>query len=176
MLHPENLTLENRMMCLQYLKQLGYQVGAGFMVGSPYQTEEHLVNDLLFLKEFNPEMVGIGPFIHHNDTPFFDASDGDVAQTLRMIALTRLLLPKALIPSTTALASLDKDGRKVALLSGANVIMPNLTPALQRKNYQLYQNKIVSGAETAENFIKLKEEIESIGLAFDLSRGDYPRT
>lgn len=172
-LHPGNLSLEARKICLKNLKKLGFQTGAGFMVGSPYQTEEHLVNDLLFLKELQPQMVGIGPFIHHGDTPFYNYSDGTVRQTILMVALTRLLLPKALLPSTTALASLHCDGRKLALLSGANVVMPNLTPPNERKNYLLYQNKIVDGEETAESFQKLKEEIESIGLTVDLSRGDY---
>ena len=173
-LHPENLTLVNRKECLFHLKNIGVQTGAGFMVESPYQTDEHLVNDLLFLKELNPQMVGIGPFIHHKDTPFGESSDGTVRKTVLMIALTRLLLPNALIPSTTALASLDQNGRKMALHSGANVVMPNLTPLYNRKNYLLYQNKIAIGEETAENFQKLWEEIESIGLSVGLSRGDYP--
>ncbi|MBE7018353.1 MAG: [FeFe] hydrogenase H-cluster radical SAM maturase HydE [Ruminococcaceae bacterium] len=173
-LHPKNLTLINRINCLKTLKKLNFQTGAGFMVGSPYQTDEHLVNDLLFLKGLQPEMVGIGPFIHHNDTPFADYSDGTVRKTIQLVALTRLLLPKALLPSTTALASLDQEGRKTALLSGANVVMPNLTPIGKRKNYLLYQNKIAIGEETAESFDQLKTEIESIGLIVDLSRGDYP--
>lgn len=173
-LHPDKLTLKNRISCLKNLKELGFQTGAGFMVGSPYQTDEHLANDLFFLKELQPEMVGIGPFIHHNDTPFRDFSDGTVQKTVIMVALTRLFLPKALLPSTTALASLQGDGRKLALLSGANVVMPNLTPITERKNYLLYQNKIAIGEETAESFYKLKEEIESIGLTMNLSRGDYP--
>lgn len=173
-LHPGNLTLENRLECLRKLKQAGFQTGAGFMVGSPFQNDEHLANDLLLLKELQPEMVGIGPFIHHNDTPFKDFSDGSVRKTVLMVALTRLLLPKALIPSTTALASLNQDGRKMALLSGANVVMPNLTPAGNRKKYLLYQNKISAGEETAECFHQLKEEIESIGLKMDLFRGDFP--
>ncbi len=173
-LHPKNLTLENRIECLKTLKKIGFQTGAGFMVGSPYQTSEHLVNDLLFLKELQPEMVGIGPFIHHQDTPFFEFADGTVHKTMIMVALTRLLLPKSLIPSTTALASLDQKNRKTALLSGANVVMPNLTPATERKNYSLYENKISFGEETAESFHLLKQEIESIGLLVDLSRGDYP--
>ncbi len=173
-LHPDQLTLTNRISCLNHLKELGFQTGAGFMVGSPYQTDEHLLNDLLFLKNLQPEMVGIGPFIHHSDTPFRDFSDGTVQKTVVMVALTRLLLPQALLPSTTALASLQDDGRKLALLSGANVVMPNLTPMAERKNYLLYQNKIAIGEETAESFYKLKEEIESIGLTMDLSRGDHP--
>lgn len=173
-LHPDNLSWDSRMQCLADLKQLGFQTGAGLMVGSPYQTDEHLVEDLVFLQKFQPQMVGIGPFIHHNDTPFRDFSDGSVEKTIIMVALTRLLLPKALIPSTTALASLSGDGRTKALLSGANVVMPNLTPLGVRENYQLYQNKIASGEETAESFAKLKEQIETIGLTVDLSRGDYP--
>lgn len=173
-LHPMNLSLANRKECLAHLKKIGFQTGAGFMVGSPYQTKEHLVNDLLFLKELNPQMIGIGPFIHHNETPFSNYPDGTVRQSILMVAITRLLLPYALIPSTTALASLDPNGRKTALLSGANVVMPNLTPLDERKNYLLYQNKIATGEETAESFHKLQEEIQSIGLKMDLSRGDYP--
>ncbi len=173
-LHPVNLSWDNRMKCLKNLKQLGFQTGAGLMVGSPYQTDEHLVEDLVFLQKFQPQMVGVGPFIHHNDTPFRDFPDGSVEKTVIMVALTRLLLPKALIPSTTALASLSGEGRNKALLSGANVVMPNLTPLGVRKNYQLYENKIAIGDETAESFFKLKEQIEAIGLTVDLSRGDYP--
>lgn len=173
-LHPQNLSWHTRMECLKSLKQLGYQTGAGFMVGSPFQTDEHLVEDLLFLKEFQPHMVGIGPFIHHNDTPFCDFPDGTVEKTVIMVALTRLLLPNALIPSTTALASLPGNGRNLALLSGANVVMPNLTPLGVRENYLLYQNKIAIGDETAESFFELKKQIEVIGLVADLSRGDYP--
>ena len=173
-LHPGNLTLENRKICLKNLKKLGFQTGAGFMVGAPFQTDEYLVNDLLFLQDLQPEMVGIGPFIHHPDTPFCDCSDGTVRKTILLLALTRLLLPKALIPSTTALASLDKDGRNAALLSGANVVMPNLTPISQRKKYLLYQNKISTGEETIESFRNLQTQIESLGLKVDFSRGDYP--
>lgn len=174
-LHPQNLSWDTRMNCLADLKQLGFQTGAGLMVGSPYQTDENLVEDLLFLQNFQPHMVGIGPFIHHNDTPFRDFSDGSVEKTVMMVALTRLLLPKALIPSTTALASLPGDGRKRALLSGANVVMPNLTPLGVRENYLLYQNKIAIGEETAEGFLKLKKQVEEIGLKADMSRGDYPQ-
>lgn len=172
-LHPKTLSIKNRVQCLQALKELGFQTGAGMMVGSPYQTDEHLAEDLLFLKNFQPHMVGIGPFIHHNDTPFHNFADGSIEKTIKMVALTRLLLPNALIPSTTALASLSGDGRKQALLSGANVVMPNLTPLPVRGNYLLYQNKIATGTETVESFRLLKEEIEAIGLTVDLSRGDY---
>ncbi len=173
-LHPHSMSLETRINCLKQLKKIGFHTGAGFMVGSPYQTDAYLVNDLLFLKRLQPEMVGIGPFIHHNDTPFRNFSDGTSRKTILMVALTRLLLPKALIPSTTALASLETNSRKLALLSGANVVMPNLTPLTERKNYLLYQNKIAIGEETWESFDKLKKEMKSIGLSFDLSRGDYP--
>lgn len=173
-LHPGNLSLKNRIRCLYDLKEIGFQTGAGMMVGSPYQTDEHLAEDLLFLKELQPEMVGIGPFIHHKETPFGDFPDGTVEKTIKMIALTRLLLPKVLLPSTTALATLKGEGRKRALLSGANVVMPNLTPLSVRGNYLLYENKISTGEETLESFLLLKEEIKSIGLTVDLTRGDYP--
>ncbi len=172
-LHPKILSIENRVKCLHALKELGFQTGAGMMVGSPYQRDEHLAEDLLFLRKFQPHMVGIGPFIHHNHTPFQNFPDGSVDKTIKMVALTRLLLPNALIPSTTALATLSNDGRKQALLSGANVVMPNLTPLPVRGNYLLYQNKIATGTETGESFQLLKEEIEAIGLTVDLSRGDY---
>ncbi len=172
-LHPSALSLNNRISCLWNLKKIGFQTGAGFMVGSPYQSNENLVNDLLFLKELAPQMVGIGPFIHHENTMFFDFPDGSVTKTILMIAITRLLLPNALIPSTTALSSLPGNGRTQALLSGANVLMPNLTPIEYRKNYTLYQNKITRGEETAESFYKLIKQVEAIGLTPDLSRGDY---
>ncbi len=173
-LHPKKMNWKTRRDCLNSLLTLGFQTGAGFMVGSPYQTVENLAEDLLYLHQIQPHMVGIGPFIHHNETPFRDFPDGSSQKTLIMVALTRLLLPKALLPSTTALASIPGDGRKQALLAGANVVMPNLTPPATRKNYLLYQNKTAMEEETAENFEKLKQEIASIGLITDLSRGDSP--
>lgn len=142
MLHPEEMSLENRKRCLFDLKEIGYQVGSGFMVGSPFQTTENLISDLRFLVKLQPDMIGIGPFIHHRDTPFADKPDGTLSLTLRLIAILRLMFPKALIPATTALGSISPTGREQGLMAGANVIMPNLTPTEYRPDYKLYENKI----------------------------------
>lgn len=171
-LHPESLTLENRKKCLYDLKSLGYQVGAGFMVGSPYQTSENLANDLLFLHELQPQMVGIGPFIPHCDTPFGKFSAGSFELTLFMLALTRLMLPKVLLPATTALGTIAPDGRERGVLAGANVVMPNLSPIDVRKKYLLYNDKLCSGDETAEHIKELAKRFEKINCALDFSRGD----
>lgn len=172
-LHPENMSLENRKQCLYDLKELGYQTGAGFMVGSPYQSGETLYKDLLFLKELQPEMIGIGPFIHHNDTPFGKFRDGSLPLTLLLISVLRLMFPDALIPATTALATLDGEGRKKGILSGANVIMPNLSPADARKKYLLYENKKAFNEESAESKLLIEKELESIGYRMIVSRGDF---
>lgn len=174
-LHPENMSLKNRKECLFNLKEIGFQVGAGFMVGSPYQTMENLVEDLLFLKELDPHMVGIGPFIPHADTIFAREKGGTVEITLLMIAITRLLLPKALIPATTALGTIDPMGREKGLMAGANVLMPNLSPAGVRKDYSLYDNKICTGEEAAEGLDCLGKRIRAAGFETDFSRGDYFR-
>jgi biotin synthase len=171
-LHPQELSLENRKQCLYNLKEIGYQVGAGFMVGSPYQTAENLADDLLFLKKLEPHMVGIGPFIPHKDTSFSNFQAGTLEMTILMIALTRLLLPKALIPATTALGTIHSLGREMGLMAGANVVMPNLSPADVRAKYLLYDNKICAGDEAAECRNCLQERIESIGLTVDSTRGD----
>ena len=172
-LHPANLTLANRKKCLYDLKQAGFQTGSGFMVGSPFQTTENLVEDMLFLKELNPEMVGIGPFIPHCDTPFAQYPNGSTELTVHLIALIRLMLPKALIPATTALGTLDKHGREKGILAGANVIMPNLSPESAREKYTLYNNKLHSGAEAAEHLKLLKEQMNKIGYEITIERGDY---
>ncbi len=172
-LHPPNLTLANRKECLWNLKKIGYQVGAGFMVGSPFQTTETLVDDLFFLKELQPEMVGIGPFIPQKDTPFGMETAGTVEQTITMIALTRLLLPTALIPATTAVGTLDPKGREKAIQAGANVVMPNLSPLNVRKKYLLYDNKICTGEEAAECKHCLEKRIESTGFQIDYAKGDH---
>lgn len=173
-LHPNNLNLESRKKCLYTLKELGFQTGAGFMVGTPYQTIENLAEDLLFLKELEPEMVGIGPFIPHQDTPFKDFKTSNINLTITMLALTRLMLKKALMPATTALATLDPVlGRKKAFWAGANVVMPNLTPEKYRDSYSLYDNKLHSGNEAVQSILNLKKEIESTGSVLDMSRGDY---
>lgn len=172
-LHPNNLTLSNRKQCLLNLKQIGYQVGAGFMVGSPYQTMEHVVEDLLFLKELSPEMVGIGPFLPHHQTPFADREKGSMELTLTLISVLRLMLPAALIPATTALGTIHPNGREEGIQSGANVVMPNLSPTSVRKNYELYDNKICTGDEAAECRFCLDRRMRKIGYELTVDRGDY---
>ncbi len=171
-LHPESLTLENRKKCLYDLKSLGFQVGAGFMVGSPYQTSKNLAADLLFLHDLQPQMVGIGPFIPHRDTPFGEFSAGSLDLTLLMLALTRILLPKVLLPATTALGTIAPDGRERGVLAGANVVMPNLSPVDVRKKYLLYNDKLCTGDETAEHIKELSERFAKINCVIDMSRGD----
>ncbi|WP_315117363.1 [FeFe] hydrogenase H-cluster radical SAM maturase HydE [uncultured Clostridium sp.] len=171
-LHPKELSLSNRKKCLYSLKEIGFQVGAGFMVGSPYQSSENLAEDLLFLKELNPHMVGIGPFIPQKDTEFNDQEEGSLEATIIMIALTRLLLPKALIPATTALGTIHPLGRERGLKAGANVVMPNLSPTSVRDKYLLYDNKICTGDEAAECRVCIQNRIESAGFKIDFSRGD----
>lgn len=162
-LHPEDSSLENRKKCLFYLKELGFQVGSGFMVGSPYQTTETLIKDLRFLQELMPDMIGIGPFISHCDTPFKDKENGRLELTLRMLSILRLMFPKSLLPATTALGTLAEGGREMGLRSGANVIMPNLSPDNAKKNYLLYDNKLSTGLESAREIKKLKKQIKSVG-------------
>lgn len=171
-LHPSELSLDNRKTCLWNLKELGYQVGAGFMVGAPFQTAENLADDMLFLKELNPAMVGIGPFIPCKETPFGHHSAGTLEQTLYLLALIRLMLPKVLLPATTALGTIAEDGRERGILSGANVIMPNLSPKDVRNDYMLYDNKLRSGSESAEHIEELSRRMESIGYKIVFSRGD----
>lgn len=171
-LHPSELSLDNRKTCLWNLKELGYQVGAGFMVGAPFQTAENLADDMLFLKELNPAMVGIGPFIPCKETPFGHYSAGTLEQTLYLLALIRLMLPKVLLPATTALGTIAEDGRERGILSGANVIMPNLSPKDVRDDYMLYDNKLRSGSESAEHIEELSRRMESIGYKIVFSRGD----
>ena len=162
-LHPEEMSFDNRITSLHILKKLGYQVGCGFMVGSPYQEKEDIVKDLRFIKEFVPHMVGIGPFIPHKDTPFGNFSAGDKELTLYLLGIIRLLLPEVLLPATTALASLSGDGRKKGLLAGANVIMPNLSPEKEREKYSLYNNKACTGCEDANELELLKESVRDTG-------------
>lgn len=162
-LHPENLKLETRKKCLYDLKEIGFQVGAGFMVGSPYQTEENIVEDLKFLRELQPDMIGIGPFLSHKDTPFAKFPNGSFELTIRLVAILRLMFPYALIPSTTALGTIRPEGREAGLKAGANVVMPNLSPVRVRKLYQLYDNKISTGEEAAQNIADLKTRVEKAG-------------
>ena len=171
-LHPPKQRLKSRIEALSTLKDLGFQVGAGFMVGSPFQTPEHLAEDLYFLQEFRPHMVGIGPFIPHQDTPFGKYPAGSSALTVKMVAITRGILPGALIPATTALATLGS--RKQALQAGANVVMPNLSPNEVRVKYNLYNNKLSTGTESAQMLPALREELESYERKMDMSRGDSP--
>lgn len=172
-LHPPNLSAENRKQCLWNLKEIGYQVGTGFMVGSPFQTPHNLAEDMLFLKELQPHMVGIGPFISHKDTPFAHMSSGTLEQTLFMIGLIRLTLPNALIPSTTALGTIHPMGREKGVLAGANVVMPNLSPISVRKKYMLYDNKICTGDESAQCVVCMKQRMKSIGYEVVVNKGDH---
>ena len=171
-LHPASMKWENRKECLYQLKKLGYQVGAGFMVGSPGQTLETLAEDFVFLQELEPQMVGIGPFIPHHDTPFKEKAAGSVEDTLFYLSIIRIILPKVLLPATTALGTLDPMGRERGILTGANVIMPNLSPTSQRKKYELYDNKLCTGEEAAEGLEELKKRVSSIGCEIVTSRGD----
>lgn len=172
-LHPKEMTLENRKKCLYELKEIGFQVGAGLMVGSPYQTIENLADDLLFLKALDPQMIGIGPFIPHQDTRFAKERSGTVEATIAMVAITRLLLPKSLLPVTTALGTIDPLGREKGLKAGANVVMPNLSPTSVRKDYSLYDNKICIDDEAATCKKCISGRIRKSGFIPDLSRGDY---
>ena len=173
MLHPAGMSFEHRIKCLRDLKEIGYQVGTGMMVGSPYQTAEHLVKDLRFLKEFKPHMVGMGPFIPHHDTRYADCTAGTVEMTVRLLAIIRLLLPDVLLPATTALGTIDPVGREKGLLAGANVIMPNLSPADVRAKYLLYDNKKVAGDEAAEAVREMEKRIASVGYEAVVARGDH---
>ncbi|MBQ6811109.1 MAG: [Firmicutes bacterium] len=172
-LHPDDLSLEHRMDCLQDLKEIGYHVGCGMMVGSPYQTMDHLIEDLRFLQRFQPQMVGIGPFLPHKDTPFGDRAPGSAEITLRLLAIIRLMLPHVLLPATTALATAEEDGRERGILAGANVVMPNLSPADVRTKYMLYDNKRSFGSEAAECLELLRASMENLGYEVVTDRGDY---
>lgn len=171
-LHPENLTLENRIACLYNLKDIGYQVGCGFMVGSPGQTVDHLIRDLRFIEEFHPHMVGIGPFLPAAGTPFARETPGSADLTIKLLSIIRLMHPKVLLPATTALGTASQDGRERGILAGANVIMPNLSPADVRKKYMLYDNKISTGDEAAESVAHLRTSMKTIGYEVVTDRGD----
>jgi biotin synthase len=163
-LHPSEMQIDNRKKCLFDLKQIGYQVGSGFMVGSPYQTAQDLVTDIRFLQKLEPSMIGIGPFISHSQTPFQNFKSGNLRLVLRLISILRILFPYALIPATTALGTVDPCGRELGILAGANVVMPNLSPLAVRKKYELYDNKICTGEEAAECRHCLSKRIASIGF------------
>lgn len=172
-LHPKEMSLKNRKKCLRDLKEIGYQTGCGFMVGSPYQTVETLYEDLMFIKELQPEMVGIGPFISQKDTPFGDKEAGTMEMTLRLLSIIRLLHPHVLLPATTALGTIHPKGREKGILAGANVVMPNLSPVDVRDKYKLYDNKICTGDEAAECRYCMQRRMESIGYEVVTDRGDF---
>lgn len=173
-LHPHTMSLSNRLRCLATLKELGYQVGSGFMVGSPGQGTEHLIADLMLLDELQPQMIGIGPFIPASGTPFADEKPGSIEDTLLLISLLRLRFPRALIPATTALATLCTNGTERGILAGANVVMPNITPLHVRDKYTIYNKKKSSGSESATQLSLLESKLSAIGYHIDYSRGDYP--
>ena len=174
-LHPQGMSYEHRMQCLKDLKSIGFQVGCGMMVGSPWQETRHLIEDLRFIQELKPQMVGIGPFIPHHDTDFANFPAGTAAMTLRLLSIIRLMLPDVLLPATTALGTIDPTGREKGLLAGANVIMPNLSPGNVREKYLLYDNKICTGDEAAECIRCMSVRVSSVGYQVVTSRGDHPK-
>lgn len=171
-LHPAEMSFENRMRCLKNLRALGYQVGCGFMVGSPFQTPETLAKDLKFIESFKPEMCGIGPFVPHHETPFAKHMAGTLELTCFLLSVIRIIHPPVLLPATTALGTIDPMGRERGILCGANVVMPNLSPVSVRKKYELYDNKICTGEEAAECRGCLERRMESIGYRIVAERGD----
>ena len=173
LLHPAKQTLANRLRCLRDLKDIGYQTGCGIMVGSPGQTPATLAKDMIFMQEFRPQMVGVGPFLPHRDTPFRAEKPGSVELTLFVLALCRLMLPGVLLPATTALGTAEADGRVRGVLAGCNVIMPNLSPASVRKKYMLYDNKAGSDLTAEEGIALLRQQMEAIGYGVVIGRGDY---
>ena len=172
-LHPAEMSYENRMRCLRDLKDLGYQTGCGFMVGSPYQTAANLAKDIAFVESFKPEMCGIGPFIPHHETPFAKEPAGSVELTCFLLSVIRLVHPRVLLPATTALGTMHPQGRELGILAGANVLMPNLSPVGVRKKYELYDNKICTGEESAQCLRCLSTRVEAIGYKIVTDRGDY---
>ena len=172
-LHPEEQTLESRMQCLHHLKHLGYQTGCGIMVGTPGQTPAIIAKDMKFMEEFQPEMIGVGPFIPHKDTPFRDEKKGSVELTIFLLALCRIMLPKVLLPATTALGTADAEGRKLGVLAGCNVVMPNLSPTSVRKKYMLYDEKAGTDLSAAEGIRLLKQQMDEIGYEAVVGRGDF---
>lgn len=172
-LHPAEMSDKRRLQCLQDLKDIGYQTGTGIMVGSPGQMVEHIIEDILFIERLRPEMIGIGPFLPHHDTPFAEYPGGTVEQTLLLLSIFRLMHPSALIPATTALATLTPDGRERGILAGANVVMPNLSPREERKKYELYNDKASLGAESAEGLATLQKQLNAIGYEISTERGDF---
>ena len=172
-LHPSMMSSENRRQCLMTLKRLGFQTGSGMMIGSPGQTDEHLYEDIRFLEELQPQMIGIGPFLPATNTPFENHSPGSADKTILMLSLLRLRFPNVLLPATTALATLCSNGMERAILAGANVVMPNVSPVEQRKKYSIYDNKKSTGAESAQQMQQLENRLNAIGYHIDYSRGDF---
>ena len=175
-LHPAEMSGKQRLQCLADLKEIGYQTGTGIMVGSPGQTVEHIIEDLLFIEKLRPEMIGIGPFLPHHDTAFAGHPNGTVEQTILLLSIFRLMHPSALIPATTALATLIPDGRERGILAGANVVMPNLSPREERRKYELYNDKASLGAESAEGLAALQKQLNAIGYEISTERGDFKCT
>ena len=174
-LHPSNLSFDNRMRCLRDLREIGYQVGCGFMVGSPYQTTADIARDLEFIADFKPDMCGIGPFIPHKDTVFAGFTAGTLALTCYLLSIVRLIHPPVLLPATTALGTIHPEGRELGILSGANVVMPNLSPPSVRKKYMLYNDKISDGAESAQSKAELVRRMTAIGYEVVTARGDVKK-
>lgn len=172
LLHPSSMSYQNRMDCLKELKEIGYQTGCGFMVGSPFQTAEVMAKDLCFIQNFKPHMVGIGPFISHKDTPFSDKENGTLEDTLLLISILRLMHPTLLLPATTALGTIHPEGRELGILAGANVVMPNLSPIRVREQYSLYDNKICTGDESAQCIECLRRRMKNIHFEIAIDRGD----
>ncbi|MGI6751728.1 MAG: [FeFe] hydrogenase H-cluster radical SAM maturase HydE [Anaerovoracaceae bacterium] len=172
-LHPLSLTLKSRKRCLWDLKEIGFQVGTGFMVGSPFQTIDTIIEDLFFINQLSPEMIGIGPFLPHHDTPFCHRDPGSLDLTLFLVAILRLMIPGVLLPATTAVGTITEDGRERGILAGANVVMPNLSPLTVRKKYMLYDNKISTDEESAQGIQLLKKRLSKIGYEIVVDRGDY---
>ena len=172
-LHPSELSLENRKRCLKDLIEIGYQTGCGCMVGSPYQTAENLAEDLIYMKKLRPHMIGVGPFIPHKDTPFRDFPPGTLEDTLFLLSLIRIMYPWVLLPATTALGTIQPDGREQGILAGANVVMPNISPEDARRRYLLYDRKVDAGADAVKSRLLLQEKIEAIGYEVVVGRGDY---
>ena len=174
-LHPSSLSFDNRMSCLKALREIGYQVGCGFMVGSPYQTTADIARDLAFIADFKPDMCGIGPFIPHKDTVFADFTAGTVELTCYLLSIIRLIHPPVLLPATTALGTIHPEGRELGILSGANVVMPNLSPPSVRKKYMLYNDKVSDGAESAQSKDELVRRMTAIGYEVVTARGDVKK-
>lgn len=175
-LHPEEMSLANRKECLYTLKRLGYQVGAGFMVGAPGQTYECLADDLIFLHELQPEMIGIGPFLPHHETPFANEEKGSYDLTIFLLSVLRVMFPNVLLPATTALGTIKATGREQGMLAGCNVVMPNLSPVANRKQYELYDNKICTGDEAAECRGCMENRMASVGYHLVVDRGDFKQS